>query len=404
MKIEDRFLKYVSFDTQSDPTSMTAPSSMKQLELGKYLVEDMKSIGIEDAHLDEYGIVYGTIPGNDNKGKVLGFIAHMDTAPAASGANIKPQFVNEYDGSIITLNKEKELYLDPKEFPCLKTVIGHDLITTDGTTLLGADDKAGVTIIMQMAEYLLSHPEVKHNTIKIAFTPDEEVGRGTENFNVEKFGAELAYTVDGGEINEVAYENFNAFEAIVTVNGKSVHPGSAKNMMINSILVAQEFQSLLPIHARPEATDGYEGFNHLDEIKGNCEKTVMNYIIRNHDLELAKKQCDNFLNIQEFLNKKYGYSIINVKIKEQYRNMKEIINQHIEVIKIAEAGLRACDIEPVASPIRGGTDGAMLTYKGLPCPNLGTGGFNFHGPFEFVSLTMMRKQVEVVLKMIELNK
>ncbi|MEE0965979.1 MAG: peptidase T [Bacilli bacterium] len=404
MKIEDRFLKYVSFDTQSDPTSNTAPSSKKQLELGKYLVEDMKNIGIKNAELNEYGIVYGSIPANDDKGKVIGFIAHMDTAPAASGANIKPNIVNNYQGGKITLNEEKDLYLDPKEFNCLNTVIGHDLMTTDGTTLLGADDKAGVTIIMQMAEYLLAHPEIKHNEIKIAFTPDEEVGRGTENFDVDKFGAEYAYTVDGGDIRGVEYENFNAFEAVVTVNGKSVHPGTAKNTMINSILVAQEFHSMLPVHARPEATDGYEGFNHLDEIKGNCEKTVMEYIIRNHDLKLAEKQCQDFLDIKEYLNKKYGYSIIDVEIKQQYRNMKEIIDQHRDIIDMAEGALKACGIEPKAEPIRGGTDGASLTYKGLPCPNLGTGGFNFHGPFEFVSLTMMRKQVEVLLKIVELNK
>lgn len=404
MKLEDRFLKYVSFDTQSDPNSTTAPSSKKQLELGKYLVEDMKSIGIENAELDEYGIVYGSIPANDNNGKIIGFIAHMDTAPAASGANIKPQFVNNYQGGKITLNKEKELYLDPKEFNCLNQLIGHDLITTDGTTLLGADDKAGVTIIMQMAEYLINHSEIKHNEIKIAFTPDEEVGRGTVNFNIEKFGAEYAYTVDGGEICGVEYENFNAFAAKVTVTGKSVHPGTAKNTMINSILVAQEFQAMLPVHARPEATDGYEGFNYLDEIHGNCEKTVMEYIIRNHDLELAEKQCQDFLDIQDYLNKKYGYSIINVEIKQQYRNMKEIIDQHIDIIDLAEGALKACGVEPKASPIRGGTDGANLTYMGLPCPNLGTGGFNFHGPFEFVSLTMMRKQVEVLIKINELNK
>lgn len=404
MNIQKRFLKYVSYDTQSDPTSHSAPSSDKQLLLAKYLEEEMNSIGLKDVELTKEGIVYGTIPGNDEHGKIIGFIAHMDTAPAASGKDIKPQYIENYDGQIITLNKEKGLYLDPKEFPCLKKVISHELITTDGTTLLGADDKAGVAIIMSMAEHLLTHPEIKHPNIKIAFTPDEEVGRGTENFDVKRFNADFAYTVDGGEISEVAYENFNAYSAVVSVNGKSVHPGTAKNSMINSILVAQEFQSLLPTHARPEATDGYEGFNHLDEIKGNCEKTVMEYIIRNHDAQLLEKQCQDFLMIQDFLNKKYGYAIIDVQLKEQYRNMKEIIDQHKDVITLAKEALIACGITPENSPIRGGTDGASLTYKGLPCPNLGTGGYNFHGPFEFVSLTMMKKQVEVLLKIVELNK
>lgn len=403
MNIQERFLKYVSFDTQSDPYSTTAPSSKKQFELGKYLEQEMINIGLKNVELNEYGIVYGTIPGNDNHGKVIGFIAHMDTAPAASGNNIKPNVIN-YEGGIITLNKEKELYLDPKEFPCLNNVIGHELITTDGTTLLGADDKAGVAIIMNMAEYLMDHPEIKHPDIQIAFTPDEEVGRGTENFDVERFNAEFAYTVDGGEINEVAYENFNAYAANVTVNGKSVHPGTAKNQMINSILVAQEFQSLLPLHAVPEATDGYEGFNHLNDIHGNCEKTVMEYIIRNHDAALAEKQCQDFINAKDFLNKKYGYQIIDLEIKEQYRNMKEIIDQYPQTINLAKSALIECGITPVNSPIRGGTDGAMLTYKGLPCPNLGTGGYNFHGPFEFVSLSMMKKQVEVLIKIVELNK
>lgn len=403
MNIQERFLKYVSFDTQSDPHSVTAPSSLKQFDLGKYLEEEMKNIGLKNVELNEYGIVYGTIPGNTNNGKVIGFIAHMDTAPAASGANIKPN-VMTYEGGIITLNKDKELYLDPKEFPCLNDVVGHEIITTDGTTLLGADDKAGVAIIMNMAEYLMEHPEIKHPDIQIAFTPDEEVGRGTENFDVKRFNAEFAYTVDGGEISEVAYENFNAYAAVVTVNGKSVHPGTAKNQMINSILVASEFQSLLPVHAVPEATDGYEGFNHLDGINGNCEKTVMEYIIRNHDAELVEKQCQDFLNAKDYLNNKYGYNIIDLEIKEQYRNMKEIIDQYPETVSLAKSALLECGITPVNSPIRGGTDGAMLTYKGLPCPNLGTGGYNFHGPFEFVSLTMMKKQVEVLIKIVELNK
>ncbi len=403
MSIEERFLKYISFDTQSDPQSSTTPSSMKQLELGKYLVEEMKKIGIEDAHLDQSGIVYGTIPANSDHGKVIGFVAHMDTSPDASGQNVKPQIIRDYQGTTITLNQEKELYLDPHEFPELLNVIHHDLITTDGTTLLGADDKAGVAIIMSMAEHLYHHPEIKHNDIKIAFTPDEEVGRGTENFDVEAFHADYAYTIDGGNIAEIEYENFNAFSAVVEITGKSIHPGSAKNAMINSIRIAQEFDAMLPVHARPEYTEGYEGFNHLENIQGKCEKTVMEYIIRNHDLTLAKKQCQDFENIAAFLNQKYGYPMVKVTIEQSYLNMRKHIEQHKYIVENAMAAMKECGIEPYAVPIRGGTDGANLTYMGLPCPNLGTGGYNFHGPFEYVSLTMMKKQVEVLLKIIERN-
>ena len=404
MNIQERFLKYVSFDTQSNPKSDTAPSTMKQLELGKYLVEEMKIIGIENAHLDDYGIVYGTIPSNNsNQGKVIGFVAHMDTSPDAAGNNIKPQIINNYQGDVITLNKEKDLRLDPKEFPALLDVLHHDLITTDGTTLLGADDKAGVAVIMQMCEYIIAHPELKHNDIQIAFTPDEEVGRGTENFDVNHFHADYAYTVDGGDISEIEYENFNAFSAVVEITGKSIHPGSAKNAMVNSIHVSQEFDAMLPIHARPESTEGYEGFNHLCDIQGNCEKTVMEYIIRNHDLELAKKQCEDFKNIEAFINKKYGYSIIKVTIEQTYLNMKEHILQNMYIVDNAMKAMKECGVEPKAVPIRGGTDGANLTYMGLPCPNLGTGGYNYHGPFEYVSLTMMNKQVEVLLKILENN-
>lgn len=404
MNIQDKFLKYVSFDTQSDPKSMTAPSSSKQLVLGNYLVSEMKSIGVDNAQIDKYGIVYGTIPSNNNhQGKVIGFVSHMDTSPDASGCDIKPQIINDYQGDIITLNKEKGLYLDPKEFSSLLEVIHHNLITTDGTTLLGADDKAGIAIIMQMTEYLYNHPEFKHNDIQIAFTPDEEVGRGTGNFDVEKFNADYAYTVDGGDITEIEYENFNAFSAVIEITGKSIHPGSAKNKMINSIHVSKEFDDMLPVHARPESTEGYEGFNHLHDIHGTCEKTVMEYIIRNHDLDLAKKQCQDFKDIAGFLNHKYGYPIINVTIEQSYLNMKEHILKHMYIVDNAMTAMKECGIEAISVPIRGGTDGANLTYMGLPCPNLGAGGFNYHGPFEYVSTTMMTKQVDVILKILENN-
>ena len=287
MNIEERFLKYVSYDTQSDEYSSTTPSTLKQLELGKELVKEMLEIGIDDAHLDEYGIVYGTIKGNGGTGDIIGFIAHMDTSPDASGKDIKPQKITNYDGSIIELNKELGLSLNPKEFTSLKKMIGHDLITTDGTTLLGADDKAGVAIIMDLADYLYHHPEIKHNDIKIAFTPDEEVGRGTDNFDVKKFNAKYAYTVDGGDIAEYNYENFNAYSAEIEITGKSIHPGNAKNKMVSAINLAIEFENMLPEDKKPYYTDGYDGFNHLHHLEGNCEKAKLEYIIRNHDLQLA---------------------------------------------------------------------------------------------------------------------
>lgn len=402
MKIKDRFLTYVSFDTQSDEHSSSTPSTLKQLKLGQYLANELKNLGVENARLDQYGIVYGTIPGNYNgQGKTIGFIAHMDTSPDASGKDIHPQIVHNYDGSIITLNKEKNLYLDPNEYPVLNSLIHHDLITTDGTTLLGADDKAGIAIIMQMVEYLHDHPEFQHNDIQIAFTPDEEVGRGTENFDIDTFHADYAYTLDGDHIAKVEYENFNAFSATVTVHGKSIHPGSAKNKMINSIHVAEEFDSLLPVHARPAATTGYEGFNHLHTINGNCENTVMEYIIRNHDLSLAKKQCQDFQDIADFLNKKYGYHIIDLQINESYLNMKEVIKDHMYIVDQAKEAINQGGLKAFSAAIRGGTDGVRLTFQGLPCPNLGTGGFNYHGPFEFVSVTMMEQQVDTLLRLLK---
>ena len=308
MEIKERFLNYVSFDTQSVENSQTVPSTSKQLKLGKYLVEELQSLGIENAKIDEYGVVYGTIPSNNNhQGDVIGFIAHMDTSPDASGKDIHPQIIKNYQGQKITLNEDKKLYLDPEQYPQLLHLIHHDLITTDGTTLLGADDKAGIAIIMQMVEYLHTHPEFKHNDIQIAFTPDEEIGCGSNHFDVKYFNADYAYTIDGGDIHIVEYENFNAFSAKVNIHGRSIHPGSAKNKMVNSTRVAYEFDSLLPVHMRPESTEGYEGFNHLHAIQGTCEETTMDYIIRNHDLQQAKKQCQEFIDIAEFLNKKYGY-------------------------------------------------------------------------------------------------
>lgn len=401
MNIEERFLKYVSYDTQSDEYSNTTPSTLKQLDLAKELVKEMLEIGISDAHLDEYGIVYGTIKGNGGTGDIIGFIAHMDTSPDASGKNIKPQKITNYDGSIIELNKELGLSLNPEEFTSLKKMIGHDLITTDGTTLLGADDKAGVAIIMDFANYLYQHPEIKHNDIKIAFTPDEEVGRGTDNFNVKKFNAKYAYTVDGGDIAEYNYENFNAYSANVEITGKSIHPGNAKNKMISAINLAIEFENMLPEEKKPYYTDGYDGFNHLHHLEGNCEKATLEYIIRNHDLQLAKKQIADFERIKTYLNDKYNYDAINLDINESYLNMAEIIKENYYIIEKLQAAMKKVGIESYASPIRGGTDGARLTFMGLPCPNIGTGGENYHGPFEFVSLTMMKQAVKIITELVK---
>ena len=402
MEIKERFLNYVSFDTQSVENSQTVPSTSKQLKLGKYLVEELQSLGIENAKIDEFGVVYGTIPSNNNhQGDVIGFIAHMDTSPDASGKDIHPQIIKNYQGQKITLNEDKKLYLDPEQYPQLLQLIHHDLITTDGTTLLGADDKAGIAIIMQMVEYLHTHPEFKHNDIQIAFTPDEEIGCGSNHFDVKYFNADYAYTIDGGDIHIVEYENFNAFSAKVNIHGRSIHPGSAKNKMINSTRVAYEFDSLLPVHMRPESTEGYEGFNHLHAIQGTCEETTMDYIIRNHDLQQAKKQCQEFIDIVEFLNKKYGYQIIDLTITESYLNMKEALKDHMFIVEQALAAIKENGLDAYCSPIRGGTDGARLTFMGLPCPNLGTGGFNYHGPYEYCSLTMMEKQVEILLHILK---
>ena len=402
MEIKERFLNYVSFDTQSVENSQTVPSTSKQLKLGKYLVEELQSLGIENALLNEYGVVYGTIPSNNNhQGDVIGFIAHMDTSPDASGKDIHPQIIKNYQGQKITLNEDKKLYLDPEQYPQLLHLIHHDLITTDGTTLLGADDKAGIAIIMQMVEYLHTHPEFKHNDIQIAFTPDEEIGCGSNHFDVKYFNADYAYTIDGGDIHIVEYENFNAFSAKVNIHGRSIHPGSAKNKMVNSTRVAYEFDSLLPVHMRPESTEGYEGFNHLHAIQGTCEETTMDYIIRNHDLQQAKKQCQEFIDIAEFLNKKYGYQIIDLTITESYLNMKEALKDHMFIVEQALAAIKENGLDAYCSPIRGGTDGARLTFMGLPCPNLGTGGFNYHGPYEYCSLTMMEKQVQILLHILK---
>ncbi len=402
MNVVDRFLNYVKIDTESDSTSTTSPSTLKQLDLARFLEKEMKEIGIQEVKLDPSGIVYGSIPSNTNTPlPTIGFVAHMDTSPDMSGKDVKPRIIEDYDGLPIVLNESLNIIMDPEEFPSLKENIHHDLIVTDGTTLLGGDDKAGIAEIMQMAEYVLTHPEVKHGTIKIAFTPDEEVGRGTENFDVSYFGCDFAYTVDGGEVNCIDYENFNAASCEVTIQGKGIHPGSAKYKMVNALLVAMEFQSLLPVFDNPAYTEGYEGFNHLNSMSGSVDVAHMDYIIRNHDESLLEKQKQDFINAQEFMNKKYGYPIITLNIQDTYANMRQHIEKDMRVIEKAQDAMRKLGLTPTSTAIRGGTDGAMLTYAGLPCPNLGTGGYNAHGKYEYVSINAMKQCVELLIEIIK---
>lgn len=401
MKIENRFLKYISFDTQSDPNSTTCPSTLKQNDFADFLVEEMKILGLVHVIKDEFGVVYGTIPSNnDHQGDVIGFIAHLDTAPDASGKDIKPQIIRNYDGSLIQLNDK--MSLDPKKYPELLSLIHHDLITTDGTTLLGADDKAGVAIIMSMAEFLFRHPDFKHNDIQIAFTPDEEIGQGTVHFNLERFHADYAYTIDGGDIHEIYYENFNAFEIDVKIEGNNAHTGYAYQKMIHSPSIAFEFDRMLPAHKKAEYTKEKEGFHYLKNIQGTCDQTVMSYLIRDFDYEDCLAQINDFYRIADYFNDIYG-QIVHVKEHMQYLNMKDKIILRKDIIEQVETAMKDIGLEPRHMAIRGGTDGARLTQKGLLCPNLGTGGFNAHSLYEFVSITMMKKGVELLLKIIKNN-
>ena len=399
MKVSERFLKYVGFDTQSDPHSDTAPSSMKQKKLGAFLVEELKSFGLS-AEMDEFGIVYSEIPANVENEVSIGLIAHMDTSPDCSGENIKPRIVR-FDGQDIVLNEEKQIVMGLKEFPNLKRYIGDDLIVTDGETLLGADDKAGIAIIMNTVEYLMSHPQVPHGRIGIAFTPDEEVGRGSEHFDVASFNCDFAYTIDGGEIDYIDYENFNAASADVLIHGKSIHPGSAKNKMINAIHVAYEFHACLDPFENPAYTEGYEGFNHLCSIQGECECCKLEYIIRNHDQQLLEKQKQEFILARDFLNKKYGYEIVELNIQDSYANMRTLIEKDMRCVDRAAMAMKKLGIDARHSAIRGGTDGASLTYQGLYTPNLGTGGENYHGRYECVSIQAMEKMVEIVCEIVK---
>jgi tripeptide aminopeptidase len=400
--VTERFLRYISYDTQSKEEEEQVPSTKKQLEFSILLAAELKEMGISNVRMDGHGYIYGEIPANTEETVMsLGFIAHMDTSPALSGKDVKPQLVENYDGCDICLNKEKDIWLLTSDFPEIKKYKGKTLITTDGTTLLGADDKAGIAEIMTMAAWFLSHPEEKHGKICIAFTPDEEVGRGADFFNVEDFGAEAAYTVDGGALGELEYENFNAASGHVVIQGKSIHPGSAKGKMKNALLVAMEFQALLPVFENPMYTEGYEGFYHLDRMEGDVECTQMAYIIRDHDREKFQQKKAFFEKAAEFLNVKYGAGTVTVAVKDSYYNMKEKIEPHMELIHIAEDAMKKNGVEPVISPVRGGTDGARLSYMGLPCPNLCTGGHNYHGKYEYVCVESMEQTVQILTEIVK---
>lgn len=404
MNVTDRFLNYVKVNTKSDETTGVTPSTKGQLELGKILAEELKGIGVQNVTISEFGYIYGTLPSNTSKKiPTIGFISHMDTAPDMSGENINPQFVKNYDGKDIILNKELNVVLSPKEFPELNLYKGKTLITTDGTTLLGADDKAGISEIITAIEYLTQHPEIEHGTIKIAFTPDEEIGEGADHFDVRFFDADFAYTVDGGRIGELEYENFNAAGASIQIKGKNVHPGSAKNKMINSMLIANEFINMLPSDQVPEKTEGYEGFFHLTDIKGDVENTTLSFIIRDFFEDNFQNRINLMKQIETELNGKYGEGIVKVKIKEQYKNMKEKIEPVMHIIETAKRAMEDTGVVPEVIPIRGGTDGARLSFMGLPTPNLFTGGEDFHGKYEFIPVESMEKAVEVILNIIKLN-
>lgn len=402
-QIVSRFLSYVSLDTQSCPDQSQVPSTQKQLVLARTLAKELKEMGAQEVTVSEHGYVYAAIPASEGRehAPVLGFVAHMDTSPALSGTNVKPRVILGYDGGDICLNENLGIWLKTADFPELTAYKGQDLITADGTTLLGADDKAGVAEIMTMAEYFLSHPEEPHGPIRIAFTPDEEVGRGTDFFDVGTFGAQVAYTVDGGMLGELEYENFNAASGKVKIHGASIHPGSAKGRMKNALLIAMEFQSLLPAFQNPMYTEGYEGFYHLDQMDGTVEEARMEYIIRDHDRQKFEEKKKLFASAARFLNEKYGPDTVTVQVEDSYYNMKEVIQDHMELIDRAREAMEELDIAPIVTPIRGGTDGARLSFMGIPCPNLCTGGHNFHGKYEFICVQSMERIVELLIRIVK---
>ena len=402
--IIDRFISYVTIDTESDASSQTTPSTEKQWDLANKLVEELKSIGLSDVTIDENAYIMATLPSNvDHDVPTIGFISHFDTSPDFTGANVKPQIIEDYDGKDIVLNAEQNIILSPDYFEDLLLYKGQTLITTDGTTLLGADDKAGITEIVTAMEYLINHAEIKHGTIKIGFTPDEEIGRGAHKFDVEKFGADWAYTMDGSQVGELEYENFNAAGAVVKVKGKIVHPGYAKGKMVNSMYYATAFINALPKLETPEHTEGYEGFFHLHDMVGEVEVTKLHYIIRDHDMDKFEARKALMQKIVLDLNTKFETEVFEIELKDQYFNMKEKVEPVIHIVDIAEEAMKALGITPLIKAIRGGTDGSQLSYMGLPCPNIFAGGHNFHGRYEYVPVESMQKAVEVICKIAELT-
>lgn len=401
--LKDRFLRYVKFETRSDEKSENIPSTPAQLEFAKILAKELEEIGMENVYVNDACFVNATLPGNIDKDvPVIGFIAHMDTADF-NAVNVNPQIVENYDGKDIVLNEAKDIVLSVEEFPNLKNYVGKTVITTDGTTLLGADDKAGIVEIVEAMKYLIEHPEIKHGTVKVAFGPDEEIGRGADNFNVEEFGADFAYTMDGGPVGELEYESFNAAGAVFKIRGKSVHPGTAKGKLINASLIAAEVVNSFPADEVPEKTEGYEGFYFLDKISANCEEAELSYILRDHDREKFEMKKKFAANVAKKINEKYGKELVSVEIKDQYYNMGEIIKDHMNVVEIAEKAMKNLGIKPIIQPIRGGTDGSKISFMGLPTPNIFAGGENFHGKYEFVALESMVLATDVIVEIVKLN-
>ena len=396
-KVVQRFLKYVTFDTTANPNNSNCPSGEGQKVFANYLVEELKSLGLEDAHVDENSYVMATLRGNTEGVETIGFISHLDTAPDVTGKNVKPKIIKNYDGKDIVLNEELNIITSPKDYPDLKKFIGEDLIVTDGTTLLGADDKAGISEIVTAIEYLVNNPEIKHGDIKIGFTPDEEIGRGADLFNVEKFGAKYAYTIDGGIMGELQYENFNAAAAKITIQGRNVHPGAAKNKMINALHIAAEISQMFPQSERPETTEGYEGFYHLNDINGNVENATMVYIIRDHSKEKFEHRKQYMKDAISKVSEKYN-GRVTLELNDQYYNMKEKVEPVKFIVDIAEEAMKECDITPIIVPIRGGTDGARLSFMGLPCPNIFTGGLNFHSKNECIPIIALEKCSNLIVK------
>lgn len=396
-KVVQRFLKYVTFDTTANPNNSNCPSSEGQRVFANYLVEELKSLGLEDAHVDENSYVMATLRGNTEGVETIGFISHLDTAPDITGKNVKPKIIKNYDGKDIVLNEELNIITSSNDYPDLKKFIGEDLIVTDGTTLLGADDKAGISEIVTAIEYLVNNPEIKHGDIKIGFTPDEEIGRGADLFNVEKFGAKYAYTIDGGIMGELQYENFNAAGATITIQGRNVHPGAAKNKMINALHIAAEISQMFPQSERPETTEGYEGFYHLNDINGNVENATMVYIIRDHSKEKFEYRKQYMKDAISKVSEKYN-GRVTLELNDQYYNMKEKVEPVKFIVDIAEEAMKECDITPIIVPIRGGTDGARLSFMGLPCPNIFTGGLNFHSKNECIPIIALEKCSNLIVK------